>query len=86
MLIAFRAFFIACLLVDLVFLYALVFDRDLPRRIAIRFFGGLSGQTVHIPPTEDRITFGQGFGVAMIMIVPLLVWAIFEYCLAAGIL
>jgi hypothetical protein len=77
----FRSFFVLLLGIDLVFLYAVAFDRDLPRRVAIRFFGALSGQSVTMPPTDETIRWWQWLVYIFISAVPPALWLFFElYC------
>ena len=72
-----RCFFAFLTAIDLVFVYAAVFDRDLPRRIAVWFFGALSGR----PVTVDRPASGQNNNwlvFAFVSAVPPIAWILFE--------
>jgi len=76
-----RIFFALLTAVDLVFVYAVLFDRDLPRRMAVRFFGVLSRQ----PVTIDQSAAGQKNNwlvFAVVSAVPPAAWIVFECCFA----
>jgi hypothetical protein len=73
-----RVFFAIATVVDLVFIYAAIFDRELPRHIAKWFFGTLSGQPVVIAPSAERIEWWQWLGFSFVSAVPLVAWVAFE--------
>jgi hypothetical protein len=74
----FRAFFAVATVVDLVFIYAAFFDRELPRHIAKWFFGTLSGHPVVIAPSAERTEWWQWLAFSFVSAVPLVVWVAFE--------
>ena len=73
-----RVFFGIAVAIDLIFIYAAVFDRDLPRRIAVWFFGFLSGERINLPREENNTGIGQWFIFAFVSAVPFAGWIAFE--------
>jgi hypothetical protein len=77
-----RVFFAFTSAVDALFIYAAIFDRDLPRRLAERFFGALSGQAVKIAPSNEKPHWLQWLGFIFVSAVPPAAWIVFELYLA----
>lgn len=73
----FRVFFAFAMIVDLACVYAAIFDRDLLRRIAVRFFSSVSGQTIRIDPSP-RQQASNWVVFALISAVPPVAWIAFE--------
>jgi hypothetical protein len=76
---AFRSFFALATATDLIFIYSMVFDRDLSRRIAVRFFSALSGMPVSMRPTDETVRWWQWLGFVFVSAVPPALWLLFEF-------
>ncbi len=74
----FRCFFALGMAIDLVFIYAIVFDRDLPRRMAERFFGTLFGMPLALRPSNDEIPVFAWIGFIFISAFIPFAWVLFE--------
>lgn len=72
-----RAFFAFITAIDLLSIYAVVFDRELPGRIAEWFFGALSRQrvAVHRSKSAQKINW---LVFAFVCAVPPAAWLVFE--------
>ena len=82
-----RGFFLLCAVVELVFIYAAVFDRDLPRRMAEWFFGALSGERVKVAAgsaEDEGPTVWNWVIFAVVCAVPPVAWIVFEVIRARG--
>jgi hypothetical protein len=74
-----RSFFVLVTAIDALFLYSALFNRDLPRRLAERFFSALSGQPVTAHrSTSDKNDTNNWFIFAFISALPPAAWTLFE--------
>jgi hypothetical protein len=82
----FRGFFGLATAVDLLFLYAALFNRNLPPRLAQWFFGALSGQRITIPPpSTDKPPWWSWLAFAFVSAVPPVAWLLFEIYITKSI-
>ena len=79
-----RLFFGIAVAVVLVFIYAALFARNLPEKITVWFFGGLSGERITLPKKDDAKTPLSGWlTFAFVAAVPIVGWIVFELFFAS---
>lgn len=81
-----RSFFAFATAVDLLFIYAALFNRKLLPRLAQWFFGTLFGQRITIPPpSTDKPPWWTWLAFSFVSAVPPIAWILFEIYITKSI-